>query len=119
MTEITGIPEMREFKNNTYGATINDCYCQTKPKHFETIVEEIKEVPWLAEKQEWTFMNRNNDKPPVETYKTIELKDIPQDRYLIFKQENFDEPVVKSSYLKWLLIIIAVIILLYSLWKRR
>jgi len=76
------------------------------PRHFETTVSQMVRRPWLAEKMETTFMNREKEfnQPPVETYKYLKLLPPSPDM-----QEGFYDGF-NSAYLKIFMIIIVLLI---------
>ena len=72
-----------------YGAEINDV--NAKPNYFERVYSNIVLAPWLAERYEYTYMNRTKvlNEPPIQTYKEIRLHSIPQDKYSFVVKEGF------------------------------
>lgn len=117
-TDLGNIGGMEE--QSIYGAQIDTN--QLKPSYFEKSYTEVVEAPWLAQKQEWTYMNRTKplNEAPVETYKTLKLSSIPSQKYetykpIIYTTEGFDG--METSNTKFLVFLIMISVVGIILWQ--
>ncbi len=86
LTELEGLPGAPEPVNDCgstfHGAKFMKVKYMYTP-YYERLVSEIVPVPWIAEPEEATFMNRQKaaNEPPVQTYAQLQLSAIPADNY--------------------------------------
>jgi hypothetical protein len=78
-------------EGSIYGAAFMPVKADNPP-WYEVWSDDIVIAPWLAQRQEATYMNRTKvlNEPPVETYKELILSPIPQEKY-----EKY-EPIINT-----------------------
>lgn len=105
---LEGAPDTCE--GNIYGAQFMSADMKT-PYYERTISTNVK-VPWLAQSEEATYMNRTKplNEDPVLTYKELKLKSIPNDYSYI---EQFGENT--QNFVFKILTILFIILLIYYL----
>lgn len=86
-----GAPEpVHECGSTLQGAKFMKVKHMYSPR-YERLVTEIMPVPWIAEPDEATFLNRIKaaNEPKVETYKRLHLEAMPDNNYGSFQTEGF------------------------------
>lgn len=84
LTDLEGLPgapePVTDCGSTFHGAKFMKIKHMYTP-HYERLVSEIVPVPWIAEQEEATFMNRQKaaNEPPVATYTQLQLSAIPAD----------------------------------------
>lgn len=117
LTELEGMPgadeQVHECGSTLGGATFMEVRDRAYNPNYERIMEKVMPVPWLAEPQEATFMNREKaaNEPKVETYRQLELSAIPGDNYGTFVSEGFGEGY--SVWFKIFLLLLLVALIYY------
>ncbi|ARF09725.1 hypothetical protein Indivirus_2_104 [Indivirus ILV1] len=98
LTELQGLPGADEPVHEC-GSTFQGAeFMQIKhmqPPHYERLVSDVATVPWLAQNEEATFMNREKaaNEHKVESYTQLQLASIPSDNHMKiegFGSDGFD-----------------------------
>jgi hypothetical protein len=88
--------------DHTHGAMIERVPYR-RPKYYEVITSETVEAPWLAQKQEATYMNRTKvlNEEPIFEYDELKLSEIPQDNYERYDKEmDYKVPTGPQLYVE-------------------
>lgn len=82
------------YEGTVYGAEFHEVH--HKPPYYESMIMERVEAPWLAQGQEWTFMNRTKVKnePVVKTYKDLKLSPVSNENNELYK------PMINTATMK-------------------
>lgn len=92
---------------------------KTLTPYYERTNSYIVIAPWLAQKEEATFLNRLKlrNEPPVKTYKELEFRSIPQQKYMNYRPPEGFGAMETQDYGFKILICLCIIFLIFLLLK--
>lgn len=118
---LSGSVPLNTDEGSIYGAQFMPI--DMKTSYYEMMTTETVQVPWLAQDQERTFMNRTKElnEEPVQSYKDLKLSSIPQEQNEKYKPliyiEGFNYFDTEHYRFK-IIMILVVIFIIYLLLKQ-
>jgi hypothetical protein len=105
---ISGAVPQNTEEGSIYGAEFMPAIMHTP--YYDRMTTETVSVPWLAESNEQTFMNRTKElnEPIVKDYRELVTRSIPQEQYASVEDFSTDTP---NYYFKVLCIVFLVFII--------
>ena len=112
LTKIDGLDGADE--EDVYGSELQNVDGVLHTPFYDRFLTTRATVPWLAEKQEWTFLNRTKplNEQPYKSYRELRLNPIPSSNYGAANLEHFD---IGQNWIFKLFSLIIIIFVVYRL----